>query len=424
MIFSTLNIAKEQFISAPLGDKALFLSSFFTPLIAGLFFYCDTCVLRRLFYISIPISLFLISKNKVLLRKLFRDNKSIWIFLGGFVIYMTMSVLWSETEEVGRYFEKAKLIFILGTGVLSSFLISYKIPSFFEYMKRFFVFSAITSAIFLIFNYLSTHGLSISGSRMEGMGRARNPVQASLLYGLAIIAITSLKLPEKLTTAQQILFKTLMSLPPFIVMLLTESRGPLLALILTLTTLLILRSKNRLKVFLGLFVVLICLSGLAFDVLKDTSLMERKSTGRVDIWTQAIHEISQSPIIGYGLASNRSYNYKTPEGSIFQVNHIHSLYLSTLFQGGIIGLGLLISIYALMFRKYISLINQQNTEIIWLGGWMMMGAIFGIYDFGGIIINISTEWLVFWWPVALTLGYLARIQSKSTPLPQSHTEYR
>ena len=141
---------------------------------------------------------------------------------------------------------------------------------------------------------------------------------------------------------------------------------------------------------------------------KNTDILNRKTTGRFQIWQTAISQIKEHPIIGHGLATNNRYDYTKDDGTVMEASHIHSLYLSTAFQGGLIGLGLLIWIYYLFSIKYIDLIRKKVMDHMWIGGWVLMGAAFGIADFGGIVINLSTEWLFFWWPIGLLWGQMAR----------------
>lgn len=395
------------------ANRLLFISSAFIPIIAALFFFMPTSGLRNISYLSFFLFSILLIKNRFELKDIFIKFKSIWAVIFLFLIYMTSSVLWSETVEVERLFQKGKLIIFLSMALASSFYLSYKIPKFLDYIKNAYVLAAISSALILIGDYILTYDLTNTFLRLEGMGRAANPVQCSLLYGLSIIAIIFSKFPEKFEFHKTLIIKILMIAPPFIVMLLTQSRGPLLALFLTLVTIFLMNSKNKLKTTFTTLIGVSLLAIPSYVILKDTAFLERKSTGRIEIWQTALSEIPSSAIWGHGIASNKTYTFHDSNGNSNTTSHIHSLYLSTLFQGGIIGFILLISIYGVILKKYISLSSIHQKNLSWLGGWMLMGTLFGLTDFGGIIINLSTEWLVFWWPIGLILGYIAREEKYS-----------
>ncbi|MBL8640993.1 MAG: O-antigen ligase family protein [Alphaproteobacteria bacterium] len=389
-------------------NRSLFLSSLFIPVIAPLFFYCPTSILRTLFYISIPFLVTLVIKNKQAIWGLLSQDKITWGVLALFSVYMSTSVLWSSDAEISRYFSKGKLSLILGLTTISTFYISYRFPKFSDILKNSYILGATSSAIILIIHYLLTHGFSLPTERLEGLGRATNPVQASLLYGLAVIAIIFGKLPFQHTRRQVYILKMAMILPSLVIILMTQSRGPFLALLLTLVIIFILQSRNRIKAFSCGLIAIILVSVSVYGAFKNTDILNRKTTGRFQIWQTAISQIKEHPIIGHGLATNNRYHYTKDDGTVMEASHIHSLYLSTAFQGGLIGLGLLIWIYYLFAIKYIDLIRKKVMDHMWIGGWVLMGAAFGIADFGGIVINLSTEWLVFWWPIGLLWGQMAR----------------
>ncbi len=407
-LLKTLHHEKASFYQ----DKLLYISALFAPLIAPLFFFCPTIVLRNIFYISIPFMVALILKNKSELKELLLENKSICRIVLIFLAYMTFSVLWSETNEEGRIFEKGKLFLFLGISTLSTFLIAYKKPDFIKNIKKTYIFGAISSSIILIINYIYMNGFAVTPIRLEGMGRAENPVQASLVYSLAVIAILLGSSSEKYSRNKEYIIKIAMTLPPLIVILLTQSRGPFLGLILTLLCLYLTNAKQKIKKLIYIIIGLALLSIPTYITLKDTPVLERHTTGRFEIWHSAMQQISERPIFGNGLASNPHYTYTKPNGVVSPASHIHSLYLSTLYQGGIVGLLLLLSIYFLILKEHWVRRQYNSSETKWILGWILMGAAFGIADFGGIMINLSTEWLVFWWPISLTLGYYTRSRMK------------
>ncbi len=393
-------------------NNILFISSLFIPLIVPLFFYCPTSILRTIFYVSIPFLVALLFKNRQELKQLLSEDKILWRILAVFLVFMSASVLWSDNGETIRYFSKGKLFLFLGLTTVSTFYISYKYPTFSDKIKNFYIFGAVSSAIILIAVYYFVVRFSLENQRLEGMGRATNSVQAALLYALAIIAIVFGKFSNQSSTLKTYAIKTLLAAPPLGAMLLTQSRGPFLSLILTLTALFILQSKNRIKTIFLMVMGLIAVSIPSYFVLKQTQILDqvlnRKTTGRFEIWEQAIEQITAKPIFGNGLAITNRYHFTNEYGSVFEASHIHSLYLSTLFQGGIVGLALFLSLYFLFAKNYLELIANRSSPHVWIGGWVIMGAAFGITDFGGIIINLSTEWLVFWWPIGLVLGLVVR----------------
>lgn len=416
MIRDRLQHFKNEVKSIFFKDRLLFISSLFTPLICPLFFYFPSSILRNIFYISLLFSVPLLIKKKTEIKQLIIQDKPAWITLIAFILFMCLSVFWSETIESSRYFEKGKLFVFIGLATISTFYIAYKIPGFSEAIKNLYIFGAVSSAIVLIVHHVILNGFTWPQVRLEGMGRAENPVQASLVYGLAILAIIFGKFPKECTPKFINISKILMSVPPLTVMLMTQSRGPFLSMIITIIGIYIFNSQDRIKKLLFIGICLFCVSIPAYMEMSNTEVLNRKTTGRFEIWGKATEKILSHPIVGNGLASDGRYTYTNERGANLTASHIHSLYLSTLYQGGLIGFALLISSYILFTKRFLKIISNQDQNHLWIGAWVLMGAAFGISDFGGIIINLSTEWLVFWWPMALVLAYSVTLNNNQRNL--------
>ena len=100
-------------------------------------------------------------------------------------------------------------------------------------------------------------------------------------------------------------------------------------------------------------------------------------------------------LIGYG--DNASSTVDTA-GYLFE--HPHSIYLSTLFYGGIIGLGLLL---ALIAKSYVILFRAQAGEPRGIAlACLTFGAVSLLFDGDYLLDKIDYVWLVLWLPVALT----------------------
>lgn len=374
-------------------DRLLALTAIFLPLLFFSFFFLPTSPIRTLFYISIPFSLALILRDRRELWGNIKQNKWVWAITAIFLSYISLSVMWSDTNESGRYFDKGKIGVFIMIAMLATTHIAGKFPPLMRTLSASFITAALLSGIYLIITYASHPPEDGYYLRLHGLGRADNPVQAALLYGLAIIAIafTNISVPKRLAAASI----------PLAVILLTQSRGPLLALLVTLSILVILRARRKILTAILLSTVLLGGIFAASIALQDTHIMMRKTNGRSEIWQSAITKIKESPVIGYGLANKTYYTYSKFNGAQESVGHAHSIYLSTLIQGGLIGFALLISLMVMTFWRTIPQIATRPEEDLWPIGWITMGALLGVVDFGGYVINVSTEWLVFWWPVAL-----------------------
>lgn len=384
-------------------DRLLFVSAIFLPLLFSAFFFASTLHIRTLFYISLPFSFALLVRDRRHVWEFIKENHVFWALCAIFLGYMSLSVAWSETTETGRYFEKGKLFLLIGIGVLTTSWITHQFPKMITGIGLSFITAAFITAAFLTIPHIITSIETDRFTRMHGLGRADNPVQAALLYGLSVVMIAFgnfgflSKLPVKI----------MLALPPLSAMLCTQSRGPLIALLLALSAIKIIRCSKKIVTSVLLLAALGLLSLTAYFALEQTNIIKRQDTGRTEIWLSALDKIAEKPITGYGLANRTFYTYTIFNGRTEQVSHPHSLYLSTLVQGGYIAAILLLGLMAMTIRQTFL---SPGPEI-WPLGCVIMGALLGLVDFGGYVINVSTEWLVFWWPAAF-------IFALSRPSPQ------
>ena len=332
-------------------DRLIFISALFIPVICSGFFFFPTKILRILFYCSLPFSIALIWRDWRYIWDMIKTYKYIWAICIGFLAYMSLSVGWAYTTEENRYFEKGKLGILILTSLLSTFYVTHKFPKIIKTIAISFVAAAVISGIIVVISYILTSSDMTYFNRLHGMGRAENPVQAALLYGLSIILIAygNFSVPIK------IYHRLALSIIPLITLFCTQSRGPLIALCIALSTIFLIRAHRKHLALSIILVGLLVASLIGYNALKNTAFIERQSGGRTEIWLAAFNQIKEHPIIGHGLANKTIYTYTNPYHQIERVGHAHSLYLSTLIQGGIIGLALLIGLIFVTLKSSISL---------------------------------------------------------------------
>lgn len=383
-------------------DKLLTIAALFLPLLFGGFFLLDTSLHRNLLYLSFPFMTALLIRDREIVRSTLHSTQSLWIWPAAFLAYMTLSVSWASVEETGRYFEKAKLILLIGLPVLASAHIFRMAPDILKTCLKAMTIAAIIGGI----TSLSQHTFILS-TRLHGMGRAENPVQCALLYALAIFAIYFLPLQIK----RAIWIKTACILFFGAIILLTQSRGPILALITTVCLLGILTASRKVKIagmigLTGLISLGVAIYVFLPELVHSTQfsqIFSRLSTGRLEIWEEASAKALEAPIIGHGLASKFYYTFHVYTGSHAQtIGHPHNLYLSTLIHGGLIGVFLLAGALISSLRTAVRLSDDFLPKLCL--AFLLSGSILGLVDFGGYVINLSTEWLVFWWPIALLMA--------------------
>lgn len=388
-------IAEDPLVSLYLACMA--------ALFAG-FFFADTGLHRNILYASFSVALPLLIRDRREVWRSLAEDRVFWSLLAAFAGYMTLSVAWSETEESGRYFEKGKVLPFLAVSMLASYHSIRKRPAAMPYILGAGIVSAGGAAVY-IFVTREFDFENLRFQRLNGLGRADNPVQGAFLYGLMVITA----LFGNFERAGRKLLLALVVILPFIY--LTGSRGPVVALVATLAVMAVLRIKSRWR-WLVLSTGVIAAAAAAFTlpmILKTLpekdkpSFLSRADTGRLQIWEQARENIESSPVFGHGLASKMYYTYFRHDRE-YTIGHAHSLYFSTLLQGGVIGLGLFLAVLGYAMRQGVRLYDTHQTG--WPLAFLVAGAILGIFDFGGYMVNLGSEWLAFWWPAVLASALL------------------
>jgi O-antigen ligase len=249
-----------------------------------------------------------------------------------------------------------------------------------------------------------------------------NPIEASSIYGIVFIACVYL-LEQQRTVKMQLLYWGM--LPAlFSYMLLVQSRGPLLALPVTIFAWQILgwllykggkdNHGNKLLVLL----LLICAASVAsFMVYPEffKSFFLRESY-RLEIWGKILVKVRDAPCFGHGLnADTADTRTIMSDGSVML--HPHSVYLTTLYYGGIVGLLLLVALLSLAIWQGVTRVGKPQSFL--LTCMVMFGALCMVTDGKTIIQHPKPFWIFFWFPIALVAaselpGNLLRDEKRTT----------
>jgi len=107
-----------------------------------------------------------------------------------------------------------------------------------------------------------------------------------------------------------------------------------------------------------------------------------KLSGRTEIWKTAMPAIKQKPIIGHGYLASK-FMFKEQRGADV-ASHLHNGFLDTLYNNGVIGLGLLLALHGTILvnlyhaRARISAWKGRVTEDIRQANMLVMGC-FALY---------------------------------------------
>lgn len=382
-------------------DRLLFVCLIFYCVLFAGFFFLKTGIHRNIFYASLPFSLVALIKYRYDLKSIFLENRIAICLAGVFLLYLCLSLLWSDVNEQGREFEKTKILLFLPLSLATLHLLVKRIAFSYDWLVSSFIAAATLTGLYLLGDYV----LNRWGGRLEGLGRAENSVLAGYLYSIAFMGVMYSKVFANMAWKYKAAILTLL----IVVMLCTLSRGPLLALGITFWILLMVKGHYK----IGLGMILIGLCGLlvifSTSLKKHIPIVNRTDTGRTQVWIQAIDRIGEKPVFGYGIGSKFYYEFKKPMNKGYEtVSHPHNLYLSVWIQGGIVGLALLLAVMS----SYIARAYRfaKGNQEFWPLAVLTSCAIMGFYDFGGPYVNLGVLWAAFWYQYPL----MANLKPKTT----------
>lgn len=188
----------------------------------------------------------------------------------------------------------------------------------------------------------------------------------------------------------------------FIALLLTQSRGPLIGLVISLAITshyTIFTKKNVPYYLLAIVVIAVVLfySGITEMVLKRFEELTTQIYLRTSIWEHSYEIIKQAPLLGYGFEKELSFiNYSGEH-----ITTTHSLYLGVLLKGGIVGLAIFLSLLFYGFLRAIHFIrNEKRLEAALFLFTLIFYLSQGIFN----ISNPSEAWYLFWFPLGIMMS--------------------
>lgn len=224
---------------------------------------------------------------------------------------------------------------------------------------------------------------------MSGWGED-NPISSAIILGLPILA-SWIIFPGKKTWVQLSLF--MLMLLGLGLIFLTKSRGPLVALLLTLFLCSVYRRKMEDGVLIA--ALLLIASGVMF--LSDISavVMSRAAAPsyRLEIWCGALSLIADDWLLGQGFGHDVAIAYGRTVAT-----HSHSSILEILRAGGVVGFLLFLFMIFTVIRNSVS--RRVN---IFFALWAIYGLLCLCTNGRLLLSRPAIEWFAFWLPLFFML---------------------
>lgn len=262
-------------------------------------------------------------------------------------------------------------------------------------------------------SYILTDGLTLDYAIKHSDFRAKSlatPNSTAFFLNIAIAFATCLLLRLKGTFKKSFLFILIV----FLVFGVLETKskagvGSLLVLgMFFLVAFNALRTKftRNLLIFLAVIVVLFVLQTIGQSRTPRILASEEMSfTARLQIWERGLHSfIAKAPGWGLGVGGLRYYRDPMPHG--------HSIYFSTLFDFGIVGILSLAGLIIALIARFLKFIPYQKTYaqmmLVASAGSLLVVLVHGLVDFSYL------DYVV-WWTLGMATGTILLVEDERRP---------
>ena len=320
----------------------------------------------------------------------------------GLLTYFSLSALWAENGGPAAmllYFGYSILILSFVCSVL---LLQMHYQEFLRFLVWFTVLAAVVSASYSVhLHYAFPEYQPLLEDRLVALGRLHNPVISALSYGMAIVMALHLLIFGNNNNDR--FFSGFCIVVLLVGVTLTYTRSVWIGVsVATLYAIALYfpgstwRRAAAAVLFLSV-VVAIVLASFGWD-----ELVKRSTSFRPEIWEELINRtLKTNWLLGHGIIADSSVAHSSYEHGTFSFHHAHSIYVATLFYGGVVGL-----LGLLGFLVYLGLrLHQANgVETRGLANMALIYAVVVMFfDGDRFLAKIDYFWIVFWLPVAITL---------------------
>ncbi len=367
-------------------EKHYFLITYFFFLLG--FFVVPSTKWHNNFFYGFILFPYLVTFQPKRIQLICRSN--LWLLSLGLAIYMCLTLLWSENaifKDYVYYFRRVVYLFVF-LSLTIELALTY--PKFIDYLFIFLCWTAAITAIISVFWFYSSIPFRLL--RLNYLGdQVRNPVVGASVYGMVAI-VCCFYFPR--TKQSYTWIYLCLSVVIVLSTSLTQSRGPLGALLITFLIGAVLTKNKKL---LTTVLLLIIAGGSMFFYIEEINeiIVRRGFSYRLEIWQQVLTIIQEAPFFGHGISID--YTFIMTDG--LKCNHPHNVYLGTTLYGGLIGLLLLLILQGIaLWEAFLCFLREKDFTYLAL---LLFAFICIIIMNDRVINHPDALWIYFWLPLAL-----------------------
>ena len=365
------------------------LSISFAIFLVGFFLFPTATTHKLFFYVAvIPPFLLLLTAKEV--RTAIGSTLMLLCLIYGLYSYSTLT--WGEETRLADYFKYGIRLFTLAAFFAVTVYLVRKNEAYEAKLGVWLCWGGVVGTVFSI--TLFYYQKSFPGVRLENLGHLSNSVLGGSAYGL--VALISYYCAVDQSQWQRRWFYRFCFFMLFGNLLLTQSRGPLVALFAALGVGELLRGNYKL-------IVLALIAVVGYGVLLYLGKIEISAvllrdgifSNRLEIWWLSWQKIVVAPWFGHGIHSDEGVQLAAGH----YVMHPHNAYLATMLYGGVVNIVLLLAIVGRSlffgFREWVKLGKILPLTML------LFGLVCIVTDNNQLIRNPTPLWLFFWFPIAL-----------------------
>ena len=323
------------------------------------------------------------SAREVLVQA-WKRQPALWMSLLLLLAWSGLSLVWSSAEDPGR--EIKRLVYILVFLLAFPLLAQLGLARILQLLMLGSGLLAIAALVSIV-NFYGLQGESLL-ARLAGIGEISHPILGAYVVGSAVLFL--LYEPPRQRGLQLLWLVALACLGAFT--MLSQSRGALLALVLTVIMAPLWFRDRHSRVFSMLAVVA---TGLALYAVYDV-IAQRGSSYRPEIFHAVVDMIAAHPWTGLGLGA--AYDVSAA-GMHF--DHTHNMFTHVAVEMGLPGMLLWAMVWLLTLGEIIRARGTLFGKIL-LGFWVY-STLAMQFDAASLTATPRAEWFVSWLIVGLAM---------------------
>lgn len=320
---------------------------------------------------------------------------AVWLVIG-LLGWMALSTLWSEDwslRDAISVWVRCLLVFLFVIAVAEC-LLRGQLQRWMTHALMLVGVAAVSAAIIVFYATNPADG------RLNGLGQLDTHVIAALVYGVVLLFV--LRFCVETAHRWQQIAGACVALLVCVAVFLSDSRNAWVSLLVGATVFCLAHGTRDVRRFVTLISVvavalLLAMVGILNTELGRELLLPRGDSFRIEIWSQFIQKLQSNWWFGHGILTNDDL---VVDSIVF--HHPHSMYLSVVFQAGLIALIMYLAVIAwtlvTLVRNYSSADAKLALSILALA----LSA--HLLDGHELVDKVGSSWFLIWLPVAIAIG--------------------